>query len=62
MDIEEQEKECQRLKMDLPTDGDYSTALNVKDGRVFLRVILFAEINKQRIRRYLLWFPVSSMN
>lgn len=62
MDIEEQERDCQTPREDLPTDGDFKIWLKVNDGRVFLEVILFAEVRKQRIRRYVMWFPVSSMN
>lgn len=36
MDIKEKEIECQPLKEDLPTDGDFKTLLKVRDGRVFL--------------------------
>lgn len=62
MDTEELEKECQAPKEALPVDADFKTSLKVSDGRIFLEVLLFAEVRKQRIRRYVMWFPISSMN
>jgi hypothetical protein len=62
MDIDEKEREGQCAREDLPTDGDFKTDLKAIDGRVFLEVCLFAEIRKQRIRRYLLWLSINSMN